>query len=207
MDEFLYSSFFFFLMIRRPPRSTLFPYTTLFRSLHHVEGAERRVVLRAVLRADLHLVAVGVVARPGHHVIVGDEGAFGCHREARSDAPLGRAAGLLDLHLHHARGVAGEDLGGGGGRGARGPCGEPRCETGEQSGASRHGLGYDAKSPRTESRAQSSTWTPSRSPQPFGTMPRKSTAKAQMASTTTSKLPICWRGASAPGSRMYISTG
>src|SRR3989449_10271791 len=26
------STFFFFLMIRRPPRSTLFPYTTLFRS-------------------------------------------------------------------------------------------------------------------------------------------------------------------------------
>src|SRR2546430_14287169 len=34
---FIYLSFsfffFFFLMIRRPPRSTLFPYTTLFRSL------------------------------------------------------------------------------------------------------------------------------------------------------------------------------
>src|SRR5438874_12642201 len=28
-----YVSFFFFLMIPRPPRSTLFPYTTLFRSL------------------------------------------------------------------------------------------------------------------------------------------------------------------------------
>src|SRR2546422_5323931 len=27
------SSLFFFLMIRRPPRSTLFPYTTLFRSV------------------------------------------------------------------------------------------------------------------------------------------------------------------------------
>src|SRR2546427_7285900 len=27
-----HSFFFFFLMIRRPPRSTLFPYTTLFRS-------------------------------------------------------------------------------------------------------------------------------------------------------------------------------
>src|SRR2546422_4688391 len=27
--------FFFFLMIRRPPRSTLFPYTTLFRSSAH----------------------------------------------------------------------------------------------------------------------------------------------------------------------------
>src|ERR1035437_2972339 len=29
---FIYLLFFFFLMIRRPPRSTLFPYTTLFRS-------------------------------------------------------------------------------------------------------------------------------------------------------------------------------
>src|SRR6266571_1514019 len=28
--------FCFFLMIRRPPRSTLFPYTTLFRSLAHI---------------------------------------------------------------------------------------------------------------------------------------------------------------------------
>src|SRR5689334_23952706 len=28
--------FFFFLMIRRPPTSTLFPYTTLFRSLHEM---------------------------------------------------------------------------------------------------------------------------------------------------------------------------
>src|SRR5271165_7535247 len=28
----LFVCFFFFLMIRRPPRSTLFPYTTLFRS-------------------------------------------------------------------------------------------------------------------------------------------------------------------------------
>src|SRR5437867_13401753 len=30
--------FFFFLMIRRPPRSTLFPYTTLFRSRCAVLG-------------------------------------------------------------------------------------------------------------------------------------------------------------------------
>src|SRR5256885_7779055 len=32
MSSLLRFSFFFFLMIRRPPRSTLFPYTTLFRS-------------------------------------------------------------------------------------------------------------------------------------------------------------------------------
>src|SRR5690349_22125572 len=29
-------NYFFFFMIRRPPRSTLFPYTTLFRSQHEV---------------------------------------------------------------------------------------------------------------------------------------------------------------------------
>src|SRR5256885_3919199 len=36
--------FFFFLMIRRPPRSTLFPYTTLFRSPH----AQLRIVAGVV---------------------------------------------------------------------------------------------------------------------------------------------------------------
>src|SRR5215469_17198527 len=34
--------FFFFLMIRRPPRSTLFPYTTLFRSPRWCAGPARR---------------------------------------------------------------------------------------------------------------------------------------------------------------------
>src|SRR2546425_10941757 len=32
--------FFFFLMIRRPPRSTLFPYTTLFRSVRAIVEQE-----------------------------------------------------------------------------------------------------------------------------------------------------------------------
>src|SRR5690625_7911178 len=33
---------FFFLMIRRPPRSTLFPYTTLFRSFAHRRRVSKR---------------------------------------------------------------------------------------------------------------------------------------------------------------------
>src|SRR5256885_8447357 len=37
--------FFFFLMIRRPPRSTLFPYTTLFRS-HFTAPADGDYVVR-----------------------------------------------------------------------------------------------------------------------------------------------------------------
>src|ERR1022692_666096 len=40
----LFSLFFFFLMIRRPPRSTLFPYTTLFRS-----GLSRKVGINSRL--------------------------------------------------------------------------------------------------------------------------------------------------------------
>src|SRR5256886_10437945 len=36
--------FFFFLMIRRPPRSTLFPYTTLFRSLQMLSGINSALV-------------------------------------------------------------------------------------------------------------------------------------------------------------------
>src|SRR2546429_9496561 len=39
--------FFFFLMIRRPPRSTLFPYTTLFRS--PVRFSARILPLRSVM--------------------------------------------------------------------------------------------------------------------------------------------------------------
>src|SRR5471030_3390704 len=42
---------FVFLMIRRPPRSTLFPYTTLFRS----EGAIERVVIAGAFGAYLGL--------------------------------------------------------------------------------------------------------------------------------------------------------
>src|SRR5215510_16139641 len=41
--------FFFFLMIRRPPRSTLFPYTTLFRS-HRARTS--RLDPRATVTAD-----------------------------------------------------------------------------------------------------------------------------------------------------------
>src|SRR3712207_9100791 len=45
---------FFFLMIRRPPRSTLFPYTTLFRSHILVEdGEEDEVAQRHVRLAGL----------------------------------------------------------------------------------------------------------------------------------------------------------
>ena len=40
--------FFFFLMIRRPPRSTLFPYTTLFRSRVKSVTEARKVAERVI---------------------------------------------------------------------------------------------------------------------------------------------------------------
>src|SRR3712207_8092297 len=48
---------FFFLMIRRPPRSTLFPYTTLFRSLKRGAGSgprgeDREAVLQVLARGQ-----------------------------------------------------------------------------------------------------------------------------------------------------------
>src|SRR5258707_7145212 len=42
---------FFFLMIRRPPRSTLFPYTTLFRSSAFVARSSSRAVARTAVTA------------------------------------------------------------------------------------------------------------------------------------------------------------
>src|SRR6266853_4043418 len=42
--------FFFFLMIRRPPRSTLFPYTTLFRSAPGLRHGARRTRCHALAR-------------------------------------------------------------------------------------------------------------------------------------------------------------
>src|SRR2546430_11628826 len=56
--------FFFFLMIRRPPRSTLFPYTTLFRSgsasifsVEFVPSIPRDVIVR--LLDELELFKIG----------------------------------------------------------------------------------------------------------------------------------------------------
>src|SRR6266404_6950544 len=55
---YLFVSFFFFLMIRRPPRSTLFPYTTLFRS---------RQASEVHRLAELHGLKAGTPTRSEEH--------------------------------------------------------------------------------------------------------------------------------------------
>src|ERR1035438_3015160 len=45
-------------MIRRPPRSTLFPYTTLFRSIHVAAYIEHLMTTRAKPTVKQHLAAI-----------------------------------------------------------------------------------------------------------------------------------------------------
>src|SRR3989454_5501614 len=139
---------FFFLMIRRPPRSTLFPYTTLFRSPlrpPHERGGIRALQLReppvlARLPApagDRRVVGQLVVASPGHPV----EGGF-----VRMTLEIRGHVGIRDLAHACGEGV-GVDLRG---RALRG---------GEQQQGDR----CAAPHPRRYSRLGSSTSRSSRS--------------------------------------------
>src|SRR3990172_11880197 len=67
-------------MIRRPPRSTLFPYTTLFRSRHGVDG--EAAVLSGSEGEDLDLAGLQV------HLDLGHLGAEGVGRGAAALADL-----------------------------------------------------------------------------------------------------------------------
>src|SRR2546427_5613460 len=82
----VYFSLFFFLMIRRPPRSTLFPYTTLFRSDVGV-GAHREPGVFGQLRLQLPL-APGRVAQ-------GDQQALGARRSEEHTSELQSQSNLV----------------------------------------------------------------------------------------------------------------
>src|SRR3712207_7288436 len=56
--------FFFFLMIRRPPRSTLFPYTTLFRSLIEDLGLSALEAIEADLNGPVAALSIRGGAGP-----------------------------------------------------------------------------------------------------------------------------------------------
>src|SRR5689334_24546516 len=63
-------------MIRRPPRSTLFPYTTLFRSAGHDGGAAARLADRE--RSGSRIAILHDDARPGHSERLGGDEPHGC---------------------------------------------------------------------------------------------------------------------------------
>src|SRR5256885_13224178 len=96
--------FFFFLMIRRPPRSTLFPYTTLFRSLRRrltCFRADRPPTGRSPIPATTQR------ARPDRkstrlnssHLVISY--AVFCLKK-KTPAPIHHAAQCQPAHTHHS---------------------------------------------------------------------------------------------------------
>src|SRR5256885_7464281 len=82
---------FFFLMIRRPPRSTLFPYTTLFRSVYALAKGGRWDEAREIA-ARMMLADRGI---PGRYGIGGLKAALDLQGlyGGRCRAPLGTPDG------------------------------------------------------------------------------------------------------------------
>src|SRR5256885_15134674 len=91
---------FFFLMIRRPPRSPLFPYTTLFRSLFAtLDTLTREVDVGGGYRFRL-ADTVGFIRKLPHHLVA----------SFRATLEEARAADLL-LHVIDAAHPAWEEQG------------------------------------------------------------------------------------------------
>src|SRR5256885_12861391 len=85
---------FFFLMIRPPPRSTLFPYTTLFRSL---PGALKKVSKFFQKHPDTEIVFANVIAIQG-------KGQFVCFRKVElPSVAYTRAAVMLSTDRKSTR--------------------------------------------------------------------------------------------------------
>src|SRR2546429_4844238 len=84
--EYDLNSLFFFLMIRRPPRSTLFPYTTLFRSFFRLLD----------LGVENHL------SRPGYPAILSHAPEVQDHEDGSND---GNADAVPDVRAQERVGV------------------------------------------------------------------------------------------------------
>src|SRR5437899_10239059 len=87
--------FFFFLMLRRQPRSTLFPYTTLFRSRKVTDGV--LVVLPTYSEIqNLERVVAGV-RKLGHDVLIVDDASPDGTGELRSEEHTSELQSLRHL--------------------------------------------------------------------------------------------------------------
>src|SRR5262249_59963527 len=87
---------FLFLLIRRPPRSTLFPYTTLFRSQGRAGEGPRRIVaigLTESLHEILHVAASRGAAQVHRHA----RGLVARFEAARSEEHTSELQSLTNL--------------------------------------------------------------------------------------------------------------
>src|SRR2546430_16301674 len=100
LNAYVLTMFFFFLMIRRPPRSTLFPYTTLFRS-GLGEGAHSRGIGEPAHRTSID----GALPRPQ----AGGAGAPRVERERPRDLARSARGRSDDEASQHGR-IAGHGI-------------------------------------------------------------------------------------------------
>src|SRR2546423_12690222 len=103
MTTRIWTFFFFFLMIRRPPRSTLFPYTTLFRSFPMIAAVVIPAFdLRAALRLQprLQAKAAALAPLPGTEPLIGSVTGLAETKGVRPGMRLGEALAMCpDLEL------------------------------------------------------------------------------------------------------------
>src|SRR3989449_1220082 len=93
--------FFFFLMIRRPPRSTLFPYTTLFRSVRG-RGAVRAALRRTrfdVVVEDINKVPLFLPALTRLPFVAIVPHLFGTTAFAEASAPMAAIVWAAELPI------------------------------------------------------------------------------------------------------------
>src|SRR5258707_12125041 len=107
------SSFFFFLMIRRPPRSTLFPYTTLFRSY---STTRETIMTRRLLTASAVLFASSLAAPNIGHAETFKVEKFDIKGDGGTDyvaveAATGRVFVARATHMMVVEGATGKVLG------------------------------------------------------------------------------------------------
>ena len=90
--------YFFFLMIRRPPRSTLFPYTTLFRS-RHSKRDEPQARETKCIAMHMHLITSSFYLRC--YCLPRESGRFRLRRQPRAmllDRPDRKSTRLNSSH-------------------------------------------------------------------------------------------------------------
>src|SRR5439155_21491424 len=76
--------------LTRPPRSTPFPYTTLFRSLHRTTAKSRATLSRALRLQDLDATVDGDIGRYSAHGTVAGDTVFSVWLVAGSDSQFTR---------------------------------------------------------------------------------------------------------------------
>src|SRR3989449_9501215 len=106
----MYSLFFFFLMIRRPPRSTLFPYTTLFRSLAEFSNPNSRGIIAMAIEEGDELIAARLTSGRDGIFLATHEGM--AIRFPESDVrDMGRAAyGVYAMDLEKGDYIVGMEI-------------------------------------------------------------------------------------------------